>query len=165
MNLADGIVRLDPSQSKNGEARVFPFDPLDELRNVMTEQLAAAERLTRETGRMVTTVFHQPDGSPIRSFRKAWIKARTDAGYPTKLIHDFRRTAARNLVRAGVPERVAMQLTGHKTRSMFDRYNITSGEDLRAAGELLQAFSTTKPKDAMKIAQIQQFRRGTSGTR
>jgi integrase len=161
VNLAEGAVRLDAAQSKNGQARVFPFAALDELRDVLTKQVESAERLSRETTKIVTAVFHNPDGSPVSKseWRTAWEAARTAAGYPAKLVHDFRRTAARNLVRAGVPETVAMKLTGHKTRSMFDRYNITSGDDLRAAGELLQAYVTEKPKAAKKQAQVRQFRR------
>ena len=50
-------------------------------------------------------------------------------------LHDCRRSEARNLIRAGVSETVAQKITGHKTRSVFDRYNITSDGDIREAAE------------------------------
>jgi integrase len=80
--------------------------------------------------------------APFRAaFIHQWWKARVAAGCPGRIPHDFRRTAVRNLVRAGVPERAAMQLTGHKTRAIFERYNITSPADLRAAAQRLDAFA------------------------
>ena len=84
-------------------------------------------------------VFHR-DGIPIRRWRTAWRTACQAAGVPTRFLHDCRRTAARNLIRANVPERVAMLLTGHKSRAIFDRYNIIHEQELLEAGDQLVAY-------------------------
>ena len=81
-------------------------------------------------------VFHR-DGIPVRRWRTAWRTACQAAGVPTRFLHDCRRTAARNLIRANVPERVAMLLTGHKSRAIFDRYNIINEQELLDAGDQL----------------------------
>ena len=73
-------------------------------------------------------VFHR-DGRPIRDFRLAWKTALAKAGVTNYHFHDFRRTATRNMALAQVPEKHIMQVTGHKTRHMIDRYNITVEQD------------------------------------
>jgi len=80
----------------------------------------------------------------IVSFGKAWKAACLAAGCPGRIPHDLRRTAIRNMVRRGVPERVALKLTGHKTPSVFARYDIVSGGDLRTAAQQLAGLTGTE---------------------
>ncbi len=136
VDLQAGVVRLEPGTTKNRSGRAFPFAALPELKALLEAQRDATRVVERESSQIVPWVFHRK-GQPIRSFRKAWLTACREAGVPGRIPHDFRRSAVRNLVRAGVPERVAMQLTGHKTRSVFERYNIVSEADLSAGVEKL----------------------------
>jgi integrase len=128
-----GTIRLDPGTTKNGEGRLFPMTA--ELRVLLEEQ----DRQRKATGQIVPWVFfrivakgggREKQPKPIKTFTKAWKNACRLAGCPGRIPHDFRRTAVRNLVRAGVPERVTMQMTGHKTPSVFARYNIVNEADL-----------------------------------
>ena len=72
--------------------------------------------------------------------RRAWRTACQAAGVPTRFLHDCRRIAARTLIRASVPERVTMLLTGHKTRAIFDCDNIIHEQELLEAGDQLVAY-------------------------
>ena len=132
-------IRLEPGTTKNKDGRVFPMTT--ELRAVLERQHSDHKGLQKR-GRFVPWVFHR-DGQRIKSMSKAWHSACVKAGCPGRILHDLRRTAVRNFVRAGVPERVCMALTGHKTRSVFERYNIVSGGDLREAAQKLDATTRT----------------------
>ena len=95
-------------------------------------------------------VFHR-DGIPIRRWRTAC----QAAAVPTRFLHDCRRTAARNLIRAKVPERVAMLLTGHKSRAIFDPDNIIHEQELLDAGEHLRP--ATDPASAIRSTSLGRF--------
>lgn len=134
-----GTLRLEPRETKNDEPRIFPLvGPLRETLEAQRERKRAVEKAT---GRIVSALFFfyrgKRAGRPIKEPRRSFDKAFTDAGCPDLIFHDLRRTAARNLVRAGVPEQVAMRLTGHKTRSIFDRYAIVDEALLREGAEKL----------------------------
>ena len=97
------------------------------------------EAFQRKLGRIVPYVFWRDGGKQIREFRDSWRSACRRVGCPGPHVHDLRRSAVRNLIRAGVSEHVAMRLTGHKTSSMLRRYDIVSTADLRDAVAKLAA--------------------------
>jgi integrase len=103
-------------------------------------------------------------GEPVQDFRKAWKAACESAGVDGRLFHDLRRTAARNLRRAGVSEEVAMLITGHKTTSVFKRYNITDDRDLEAALRTAQAYVRQLPKERTVVPFEQQKNTDSSRT-
>ena len=142
-------IRLEPGSTKNSKARTLPYGQLPELVDLIERQWVEHKRLQRE-GVICPHVFHR-NGNPIKGFRDAWKKACKAAGVPGMVPHDFRRTAIRNLVRAGVPDTVAMEISGHKTRSVFDRYNITSEAD---KADALGRLAVTKRERKGKVENL-----------
>jgi integrase len=141
INLADGQVRLDTT--KNDDTRNVPI----------TGELLEMLKIEREKNTKAEFVFNLK-GERIKSFRKAWKSACDRAKLPELLFHDLRRTGVRNLVRAGVPERVAMAISGHRTRSTFERHNITSERDLREAAKKLETYINGQAKPAQEAIPI-----------
>jgi integrase len=157
LNLQEGYARLDPEMSKNREGRIAYLSPA--LLDVLRTQEAATRDLEREKSVIIPWVFHRR-GRRILRFLASWQTACRMGGMPGMLFHDLRRTAIRNMVRAGVPERVAMQISGHKTRSVFERYNIVSEGDLQEAARKLAAY---RDRDSNGLPQHDSQRQPVAG--
>jgi integrase len=129
VSLIDAQERLDPGCTKNDEARNIP----------LPSELVEMLKIERQKNRAADFVFMR-DGERISSFRKAWQSACDRAEVSGLLFHDLRRTGVRNLDRAGVPQTVAMAISGHKTAAIYRRYNIVSERDLVAAAKKLENY-------------------------
>lgn len=128
IDLRHRTINLDPDKTKNKEGRVVK----------MTQEVYDLLKLCVEGKEADDAVFTWSDGTPVKDFRETWKKLTKAAGVPNVLLHDLRRSAARNLLRAGVNRDVAKRITGHKTDSMFSRYNIVAENDLAEAAEKLE---------------------------
>jgi len=146
VDLKAGTVSLRPGTTKNGQGRTFKFTA--DLRTLLEAQRAAADAAQREHDCVVPWVFFRMTANgrggpkhpkPIKRFNKAWRNACVAAGLPGRIPHDLRRSSIRTMVRAGISENVAMQLAGHRTPSVFRRYDITSDTDLSEASAKLDA--------------------------
>jgi integrase len=122
-----GVITL--SETKNGDRRKVP----------MTQSVRALLEISCAGKRGEDYVFTWQDGRQVRDFRTTWKAVCTEAGVLDLKVHDLRRTGIRNMIRRGVTEQVAMKISGHKTVSVFRRYNITSDEDLHNAAALIEA--------------------------
>ncbi len=139
VDLNAGTVRLEPGTTKNREGRTFIMTPM--LRATLEQQRAHTEALQREQGQIIPWVFHR-EGEPIRGFRRSWKTACKKAGQPGRIPHDFRRTAVRNLERAGVPRSTAMKMVGHKTEAIYRRYAIVDEVMMREGAEKLARYES-----------------------
>jgi integrase len=132
------LIRLEKRQTKGKKARVAPL--YGELRAWFDMAYAGWDP---ECPFIVSW-----QGHGINEVKTAWKKARNRAAVPELLVHDLRRTAIRNMVRAGIPEKRAMQISGHKTRSVFDRYDIIDERDIQEDGQKLAAYLNKKAQRA-----------------
>lgn len=138
VDLKERIVRLEAGTAKNDGARLLP------LTEELYEMLAMQRSIRDAKFPNCPWVFFNTSGKRVGRFSRSWKTACIQAGLvnenggPDRLFHDLRRSGVRNLIRAGVPERVAVRISGHKTRSVFDRYNIVSERDLHEAARRLE---------------------------
>lgn len=160
VNQAEGFVLLRRENAKNKRPQRLPL--MGEVAEII-EQAVQERRLDQPA------VFHHDDGrvfrreSVWRAFKKACVRAGLGK---SKTLHDMRRSSARDLIRAGASENVAMQITGHQTRAVFSRYNITAGDDVAMAMELLAAYRAQQPKDSTVtvLSPSQGPKRSSAGT-
>jgi integrase len=133
VELTDKLIYVNGRATKNGEPKTAPIygDMLPHLKALLAKGQAESPKCVWLFSR---------DGKLIKNFRAEWENACTVAGVPGLLFHDLRRTAVRNMLRAGVQEKVAMQISGHKTNSMLWRYNITNERDIQDAGRRIEAY-------------------------
>jgi integrase len=141
VDLASRTITLDPGETKNGEPREVHMT--QDVYELLKACVVGKER--------DDFVFTRENGKPVLDFREAWEKLITAAGLPGLLVHDLRRSAVRNMVRKGVPERVAMAISGHKTRTVFERYNIVSKGDLEEAARKIEKRIEEKDKSVEEI--------------
>jgi integrase len=149
-------IRLRPEESKNGRARLLALE--GDLAQLIERRWKDREYQREDkTTTFSLYVFHR-DGAPIGDFKKAWATACKKAGVAGRLFHDLRRSSVRNMIRAGVSEGVAMAVSGHRTRSMFDRYNISSEQDIRQALQKTQVYIESQPekRNVVEFAQAAQ---------
>ena len=137
VDLKNKVIRLGDVDVKNKEGREIPLiDGLPELLEGIKRANPSAEYVFLRKNKLVG------------SFRKAWKIATKKADLEGFLFHDLRRSAVRNLVRAGVPRSVAMKISGHKTEEVFERYNITDSTDIQNAGVSVTEYLQEQRKTA-----------------
>ena len=152
LDLERGLLRLDPGTTKSGEGRLIPL--MGELPDVLERW----RTITLSSWPSCPWICHY-QGQRLTRLTRAWERAAERVGLKGKLFHDLRRTAVRNMVRAGISERVAMTISGHKTRAIFDRYDIVSERDLHEAATRLTAHFEILTRTRLHVTQKREIGR------
>jgi integrase len=142
------MIILSGKNAKNGEDRKIPC--VGELEELIARRRAARVMAVGDTVMLCELIFHR-GGKPIREFRKSWAHACGKAGI-RRLFHDLRRSAVRDMTRAGVPQNVAMSISGHRTISMFKRYDIVDESDQRNALQRTQEYRRVAKEKMLAMA-------------
>jgi integrase len=152
VDLNSGCLRLEPGETNDERGRSFPL--IAELREVLTRQLEKTAELEQGVGRIIPWLFHR-DGKPIKDFRKVWATACQRAGVAGKVPDDLRRTAVRNLERAGVSRSAAMMMVGHRSESIYRGIAVTDEVVLNESAAKLASFhqSEKTSKDLLSFPQ------------
>jgi len=129
IDLANLTIRLEAGTTKNGKPRIVKMCKGSEVAELVTACVIGKQP--------DDFVFTRKKNKPVKGFRRIWKTVCEDAGRPDLLFHDLRRSGVRNLIRAGVHQSVAMKISGHRTNSVFDRYNIIDEADLAEAARKL----------------------------
>lgn len=156
-------IRLNAGETKNREGRVLPiYGDMAPFLEMQRARQAKAERLQRiahgakqparhSQPAANRSIFTDPDGRLILSFYKAWAAACDRAKIPGQLFHDLRRSAVRNMERAGIPRGIGMQISGHLTEAVYRRYAIVNDRDVMDAGRKLEAAMAGKKETPQNI--------------
>jgi integrase len=137
VDVTAGTIHLE--ETKKGEDRTI----------VMTSTVAALLKQCATGKASSDYVLTGEDGEPIRDFRDSWTNVCKEAGVPELLFHDLRRTGVRNMIRSGIPQKVAMRISGHKTPSVFNRYDIIDQTDLQDAARKMEAAEEVRTRTSI----------------
>jgi len=141
-----GLIRLSAGQTKGKKPRTLPI--YGDMRRWLERQ-----RESCPAGSV--WVFHGTHHCPVGNHLNGWAEACESAGVASLLFHDLRRSAVRNMKRAGIQDKVAMEISGHRTRSVFDRYNIVDVADLENAGKRLEEYAKKRKQErAAKLRRV-----------
>jgi integrase len=138
VDFAAGLIRLPADQTKNKHPRTLPI--YGDMRRWLEHQCETCPK-------GCLWVFHGSPSGQIDTHLNGWPEACKRAGVPDLLFHDLRRSAVRNMKKAGLQDLEAMRISGHLTRNVFDRYNIIDEEDLAAAGKRLEEYAQKRKQE------------------
>jgi integrase len=145
VDLLNDTVCLYSGETKNDEGRIVALT--EECKKLLTE--------LRKGKQPEDFLFTRENGERVLDFRGAWDSLTRKAGLPGLLLHDFRRSAVRNMIRRGVPQKTAREISGHKTDTVFSRYNIVSEADIRDAAHKIEQGAKAAIHSSFTVAQEQ----------